>query len=264
MGSFLNVVIARLPARESVVRPRSRCPRCRTPIKAAENVPVLSYLLLGGRCRYCRAPISLRYPMVELLTAALTIALVKVYGPSAPLIPALVLAWALIAGSFIDLDHRLLPNQITIPGLVAGLGFSFLPGGIDPLDALLGALLGGGILIGLIALYWVLRKVEGMGFGDVKLLAMIGAFLGMRGVVVTLLVGSLLAVVISMALMLAGRMKPEPPPAVSGADEEPAAPASWRYASMPFGPFLSLGAIAYLLFGMAILEWLGHLAVVEL
>ena len=263
MGSFLNVVIARMPARESVVRPGSRCPRCRTPISIIDNVPVLSYLLLGGRCRYCRAPISVRYPMVELLTAALTIALVKVHGPTVVLIPPLLLAWALIAGSFIDLDHRLLPNQITIPGLVAGLGLALLPGGTDPLDALLGALFGGGILIGLIALYWVLRKVEGMGFGDVKLMAMIGAFLGISGVAVTLLVGSLLAVLISVVLMLAGKMKPEPPPSVAG-DGAPPAPASWRYASMPFGPFLSLGAISYLLFGITILEWLGSLAVVEL
>jgi leader peptidase (prepilin peptidase)/N-methyltransferase len=226
IGSFLNVCIHRLPLGQSIVRPRSHCPRCRKPIAAYDNIPLLSYLLLGGRCRHCRASISLLYPAVELFTGVTFVLVYLHYGISASGLKAALLASALIALSFIDLRHRLLPDAITFPGIAAGFLFSLWVGvndgtaallwgalGGTPLpstvfsvaDALLGALLGGGLLLGLGEVWYRLREVEGMGLGDVKLMAMVGLFFGLKLTVLSLLLGSLVGSLIGGGFMLATR-----------------------------------------------------------
>lgn len=226
IGSFLNVCIHRLPLGQSIVRPRSHCPRCQKQIAAYDNMPLLSYLLLGGRCRHCRAPISPLYPTVELLTGATLVLVYLHYGISASGLKAALLGSALIALSFIDLRDRLLPDAITFPGMAAGLLFALWVSvddgtaallwravGSTPLprvifsvaDALLGALLGGGLLFGLAEVWYRLRKVEGMGLGDVKLMAMVGLFFGLKLTLLTLLLGSLVGSLIGGGFMLATR-----------------------------------------------------------
>ncbi|NOZ87589.1 MAG: prepilin peptidase [Deltaproteobacteria bacterium] len=246
IGSFLNVVIARLPAGESLVSPGSRCPKCRMPISAFDNIPLLSYLVLLGRCRYCKARISARYPFVELLSGLLSAAIVKIHGPGLVSVSYLLLCYGLVAASFIDMELRIIPNKITLAGIITGFALSLFPGGLGPLESLGGAILGGGILLGMMLLYLVIRGIEGMGFGDVKLLAMIGSFIGFQGVAITLVIGSITTILTSFVLAALGKLKPESPGSTRGGNE---IKASWRYASLPFGPFLSVGAIAYVLFG---------------
>src|SRR5262245_5781171 len=176
IGSFLNVCIYRLPTDESVVRPASRCPQCATPIAWHDNVPVLSWLWLHARCRSCRAPIPARYPLVELATGGLALLALAMLGPTPAALVAFAFTAALLLITFVDLDHRFIPDEVSLPGIVIGLAAAFLPGGVTPLDALLGTLLGGGILWAVAWSYERLTGVEGMGFGDVKLLAMMGAF----------------------------------------------------------------------------------------
>lgn len=234
MGSFLNVVIHRLPRRESLVSPGSRCPSCGYQLRAIDNIPVLSYVMLGGRCRHCRTRISVRYPVVELVTAALFVVHYAVFGWTPLLAVRCLFAAAMVALFVIDLEHRLLPDAITLPGILAGLLASvFLPPGFPA--AAIGMLAGGGVLWLIGELYYRYSGEEGMGGGDVKMLAMIGAFLGWQGVLVTLLVASLLGSVIGTALMLA-----------RGGD---------RRLAIPFGPFLSLGALITLLWGDRIVAW---------
>jgi len=191
VGSFLNVCIYRLPRRESVVWPGSRCGSCNRPLDWYENIPVLSYAVLRGRCRTCRSHISLRYPIVEAITMAVFLLHWQVFGLQLILLPRLLFACAMIVLFAIDLEHQILPNVITLPGIVVGLLFSlFLPPGV--IAALEGAAFGGGLLW-LIAEAWLrLRGVEAMGFGDVKMLAMIGAFLGLKLVILTFVLSSLI------------------------------------------------------------------------
>jgi leader peptidase (prepilin peptidase)/N-methyltransferase len=179
VGSFLNVCIYRLPRGESLLWPGSRCPRCATPLRWYHNLPVLSWLVLRGRCAHCRAPISARYPLVELVTAVTWVVIAWLTPPDWLLPSRLVLGTALIVLFMIDLEHQILPNVITLPGIVIGFLFSLVapPG---PIDSLLGILIGGGVLYAIAWGYYALRKEEGMGMGDVKMLAMIGAFLGWR------------------------------------------------------------------------------------
>ena len=175
VGSFLNVCIHRLPHGRSIVQPPSNCPHCGYVLRWYDNFPVLSYAMLGGKCRQCRASISIRYPIVELVTMAIFVAHFLVLGPDIILVPRLVFACALIVLFAIDLEHHLLPNVITLPGVVVGLAFSLmLPPGI--VDALIGAIAGGGVLWLVGEAYFRYSGVEGMGGGDVKMLAMIGAF----------------------------------------------------------------------------------------
>ena len=233
VGSFLNVCIHRLPAGESLAWPASRCPRCRTPLKAYDNVPVVSYLILRGRCRACAAPISVRYPIVELLTAGLFAGCYLLFDP--PLLyQRIVFGCAMIVLFFVDLEHYRLPNQITLPGIVAGFVASFFmpPGGID---SLIGIVVGGGSLWLIGWLWLVLRKEEGMGFGDVKMLAMIGAFLGWKVMLATLFFSTLLGSAIGLVLIALqrGNLK----------------------TALPFGCFLALGGIAGSMFGDPIVGW---------
>ena len=244
VGSFLNVCIHRLPAEESLVSPSSHCPSCKFPIRFYDNIPLFSYLFLLGRCRSCKGKISLRYPLVELITALMAVALWHVFGLGFGFFFSFVLMAALVVIAFIDLDVRIVPDVISLPGIVLGLIFALANAWIEaepsavipsPLSSFLGILLGGGLLLGVAWGYQLLSGVEGMGGGDVKLLAMIGAFLGWPSVPIALFFASLGGSVIGLLLMLTK--------GVGG-----------KYA-LPFAPFLCLGAIFHLFFGQQIISF---------
>jgi len=235
IGSFLNVCIVRLPEERSIVRPRSHCPSCGHQIAWYDNLPVLSFVLLRGRCRACGVRISPLYPTVELLTGALAVALWMRLGTTLAFAGYFLFAAALVTITFIDLDHRIIPDVISLPGIVVGLAVSFVSPLVTPLEALLGVLAGGGVLLAIATGYEMLRGREGMGGGDVKLLAMIGAFLGWQSVFVTLMVASLIGSIIGVGLMVYQR-----------ADTKLA---------IPFGPFLAGGALVSLFFGDRILAF---------
>ncbi|MCX5811026.1 MAG: prepilin peptidase [Proteobacteria bacterium] len=230
VGSFLNVCIYRLPRIKSIVVPSSFCPTCEKPIKLYDNIPIISYLLLRGKCRQCSAHISIRYPIVEFITAFLFFMLFKKCGLSFELFVSMLFISLLIAISFIDLDFKIIPDVLSIGGLIAGFILAFFR---KPfffyLDALYGIFLGGGILFVIAYGYQLLRKREGMGGGDIKLLAMIGAFCGIKGVIFSLMAGSLLGTLVGIPMML-----------IKGEDA--------KYA-IPFGPFLSLGALIFMFLG---------------
>jgi leader peptidase (prepilin peptidase)/N-methyltransferase len=234
IGSFLNVVIYRLPRGQSIVTPPSSCPGCGSRLRAIDNVPVLSWLALGGRCHRCKAPISIQYPIVEAVTGLLFL-LVAWLTPVGPLLLArLLLVTILIVLFGIDLHHQILPNVITLPAVVIGFGFSLVaPPGWR--DSLLGILLGGGILYGIAAAYYAVRREEGLGMGDVKMLAMIGAFLGWKAVLVTLILSSFAGALVGVALIAFSR-------------------GTMRLA-LPFGTFLALGALAAMLVGEPLVTW---------
>jgi leader peptidase (prepilin peptidase)/N-methyltransferase len=234
VGSFLNVCIYRLPRGESLVRPRSRCPHCGWALAWFDNIPVLSWLALGGRCRQCREPIAWRYPVVEVVTALTWILIAWMTPPGALLVSRLVLATALIVLFMIDLEHQILPNVITLPGI--GLGFLFsLVAPPGPVASIVGALLGAGILYAIAAGYYMLRGEEGMGMGDVKMLAMLGAFLGWKAVLLTLVLSSFAGAIVGVIVLLVSRE-------------------SLRYA-LPFGTFLALGALVSMLVGDGLIAW---------
>ncbi len=239
VGSFLNVVIHRVPLGLSVVRPPSACPKCGTEIRPWQNIPILSWLLLRGRCGGCGTSISVRYLIVELLMGLLSLGLARRYGLSLEFAWSLIFAAGLLALTWIDLDHRLLPDRITLPGIVVGLGFAPLRSPADPMagfgDAVLGVLVGGGSLYAVAWLYAKITGREGMGGGDIKFLAMIGAFLGWQGVLLSLFLASVVGSVIGIAIMLVQR-----------ADSKLA---------LPFGPFLAIGALIALLDGPALIDW---------
>jgi leader peptidase (prepilin peptidase)/N-methyltransferase len=206
VGSFLNVCILRLPADESIVRPRSRCPSCHTQLAWWTNLPILSYLALGGRCAYCAAPISPRYLLVEALTGALFAAIYLRLGVTPHAIVAAAFVSALVVLTFIDIDHRIIPDVISIPGIAVGFAVSWLPGGVSPASSAAGLLLGGGLLAGAAWLYTWWTRRGGLGLGDVKLLAMIGAFLGWTAVPATMIVASLTGSAVGIpAILVRGR-----------------------------------------------------------
>jgi leader peptidase (prepilin peptidase)/N-methyltransferase len=235
VGSFLNVCIYRLPVSRSIVRPRSQCPQCGHPIRAVDNIPLLSYLFLRGRCRHCGKRIPLRYPVVELLSGVFAAMAVARFGPGWQALLMYALIAALLVITFIDLDHRIIPDAITLPGIPIGLAASFGPGWISPLESLIGILAGGGSLFLVAWGYQLITRREGMGGGDIKLLAMIGAFMGWKGVLFTIFVASLTGTLAGMALIIRrrGDMK----------------------LAVPFGPFLAVGAIAYLFIGTELWSW---------
>ena len=236
MGSFGNVLIHRLPLGKSIVFPKSRCPACDTAIRWYDNVPVLSYLILRGRCRSCGEPISWRYPGVEALTGLLFAGVVYRYGIGPMTVPLLLFAWALVVITVIDLDHRIIPDVISLPGTAAGLAVSFLPGSPRPVDAIIGSVAGAGFLFFVLYAYEKITGDEGMGMGDVKLMAMIGAFLGWQALPVTVLVSSLTGSLTGIGFAVA---KGEPV----------------RKFPVPFGPFLAFGAVVHMFFGVEILLW---------
>ena len=253
IGSFLNVVIYRLPRRESVVFPASSCPLCRARIRPYDNIPVLSFLVLGGRCRACKAPISLRYPLVEALTALLTLGLYLMLGLSVPLALYLPFTWALVALAFIDAEHQILPDRITLPGIacsllvpVAGrmpeLGWSPIAPRLSFADWALGVALGAGIPY-LVAVGYRLtqlsmpveERIDGMGMGDVKMLAMVGGFLGWKLVLLTIFAGSVLGSVWGLGGVALSRY-------------------GMKHA-LPFGTFLAMAAFLSLTSGGWLLGW---------
>ncbi len=235
VGSFLNVCIHRLPSGDSVVFPASHCPTCRHPIRPYDNIPVLSYLILHGRCRQCGSAISLRYPVVELLTGIAAAGAFSALGQSAHTLLLFAFLCALIVITFIDLDHQIIPDAISLPGIGIGFAAAVILGEPSWKASLGGILLGGGLLWAVAEGYYRLTGREGMGGGDIKLLAMIGAFLGWRAVPVTLLLGSISGAVIGGALMLIQRRDSRTP--------------------IPFGPFLALGAVCALFWGDALIAW---------
>ena len=236
VGSFANVCIYRLPRRESVVAPPSRCPSCGSLIRARDNVPLLGWLALRGRCRACRAPISPRYPAVEAANGLLWLALAVLRGPRAQTFVAMALVTALLVLSLIDLDHQILPDAITLPGIAAGIAASFLPGSsVRPLGALLAAA-GGWLAFAAVAkAYQRVRGIEGLGQGDWKLAAMLGAFLGWQPMLLTVLIASVAGTLVGLgAVALRGR--------------------DMRHA-LPLGTFLGAAGIGVVFFGEAILSW---------
>ncbi len=236
IGSFLNVCIYRLPKGLSVVSPPSSCPNCQTPIRPIDNIPILSYLLLRGRCHQCQAPISMRYPAVELLTGLLAVATFLRFGLQPALLLYFVFVSALLVITFIDIDYQIIPDSISIPGIGVGLTATFfIDGTPSPLQSAIGILVGGGILYVVATAYEWITGIEGMGFGDVKLLAMIGAFLGWRQVPIVLLAGSLTGSIIGISLMVYLRQD--------------------RKLAIPFGPFLAAGAVIALFFGERLIHW---------
>jgi leader peptidase (prepilin peptidase)/N-methyltransferase len=235
VGSFLNVCVHRIPSGESVVFPASQCPSCKQPIAPYDNIPVFSYVLLRGRCRSCKGRISPRYPFIEALSGFAAVATLAFDGLSPQFLIHFAFLAALIVITFIDLDHQIIPDPISLPGIVVGfLAALFLD---DPtwLASLSGILLGGGVLWAVAEGYYRLTGREGMGGGDIKLLAMIGAFLGWQAVPVTLLISSLGGTFVGFGLLL-----------LQGRDTR---------VPIPFGPFLAFGAICALFYGNELIAW---------
>lgn len=229
VGSYLNVVIHRLPLGLSTVTPASHCPHCASAVRALDNVPVVSWLLLRGRCRDCGEAISARYPLVELATAAGFVGAVARFGPTLQAVSAAALFALLVALAGIDFDHLLLPDKLTLPGLALGLAAQWaLPAG-SLARGIAGALVGAGFLLTVAGLWELARGQEGMGLGDVKMLAMVGAFLGVGGVAVTLVVSTLVGSIVGLGLIVAGRVE--------------------LGSKLPFGVFLAAGAAVALFAG---------------
>lgn len=233
-GSFLNAVVYRLPLGESILRP-SQCPRCDRPIRWYHNVPILGWVRLRGRCPDCGERISVRYPLVELAGGILMAAAVARWGLTVSAASTVIFSYLMLTLALIDVDHRILPNVITLPGAVAGFVLSFLDPRVTPLDSFLGGFLGGGILYGVAWLYLRARGREGMGMGDVKMMLLVGAFLGWRGAFMTIFIGSLLGSLVGLVLIRLSRKE-------------------WEYA-LPFGTFLAGAAIVVDYWGEELLAW---------
>jgi len=235
VGSFLNVCIYRLPEGKSVVFPPSSCPRCQTQIRWFDNVPVLSWLILRGRCRFCSEPIAWRYPLVEALNGLLTTALFVKLGPTTSFLVLFLFCSSLVVITFIDLDHQIIPDVISLPGIVIGFACSFFLPWLTWNASLLGIIAGGGSLLLVAYGYQFLTGKEGMGGGDVKLLAMMGAFLGWKAVPFIIFASSLVGSVIGGTVMLLQKKDAK--------------------LAIPFGPFLAFGAVLYIFYGREIIFW---------
>lgn len=295
-GSFLNVVIYRVPAGLSVVKPASRCPHCETPIRAWDNIPILSWFILGGKCRACKAPFSIRYALIELLVGLLTLALAYkifherlLHAPIADLLVPFFFLFlfiaALVALFFIDLDITELPPEITIPGIFVGLAYAWLvpefgavgsiTPNVDVADALIGTLMGGGIIFGLFSIYFILTGRVGMGGGDLWMMAFVGSFVGWQGLLFIFLASSVQGLVVAFTALALGAgqqdededglfrnkevaeieaeiRKEEGKPEL---EEDEDAQGVGKLA-VPFGPFIALSAVEYLFLGHIILPLL--------
>lgn len=236
IGSFLNVCIFRIPAHESIVKPLSQCPHCHQPIRFYDNIPMISFLVLRARCRDCGGKISWRYPLVELITALLALLLFMKFGLTLNFLVFFIFTAVLITISFIDLDHQIIPDILSLPGIpiffLAAIFIVRLPWH----EALIGLLIGGGMLFLIAFVYELLTKREGMGGGDIKLLAMIGGFLGWKSLIFVLLFSSLAGAVVGITVMIIKKQ-------------------DMKYA-VPFGPFLSLAAVAYIFWGEIFMRFL--------
>ena len=289
-GSFLNVCIYRLPLGLSVVKPRSLCPRCQRPIAFFDNIPLLSWLILGGRCRQCKRAISVRYLFIELLTGGVFLACYWHFGLTLATLKYCVFGFLLLGLIFTDAETKLLPDKLTLPGLVLGLLFSlfvpvndlasqFLPGAVNlpfgsdlvaplmsALDALLGAAVGAGFIYGAGAIYLRWRGIEGMGFGDVKLMAMVGAFVGIKLTVFTIFTASLVGSLFGVGTVILVWVKRTHRFMRSLANAQAARRRGWqsaqmvyRFYQMPFGVFLGSMALVAFFFGNKFLHWYGGL-----
>jgi leader peptidase (prepilin peptidase) / N-methyltransferase len=235
VGSFLNVCIYRVPAGKSVVFPPSACPQCQSAIRWFDNIPIFSYLFLRGRCRSCAAPISWRYPLVELLNGCLTAALLLRVGPTLTFVALFLFCSSLVVITFVDLDHQIIPDAISLPGIVVGFIFSFFLPWHSWSNSLIGIAAGGGSLFLVAWSYERLTGKEGMGGGDIKLLAMMGAFFGWRAVPFIIFAASLVGSVIGLTVMKLQKKDAK--------------------LAIPFGPFLAFGAVLYIFFGRQIIFW---------
>lgn len=234
VGSFLNVVILRLPdPSQSIVFPASHCPKCSSSLHWYENIPIISYLFLRGKCGHCRVPISLQYPLVELMMALLAAALMQRFQLSITTAGYFIFCAALLVIIFIDIHHQIIPDVISLPGIVLGVLFSLVSPTVTWQSALIGLFFGGGVLYAIAFFYYLLRKVDGMGGGDIKLLAMIGAWLGWQSLPFVIFASSFSGSVVGLIAMLyqkkGGRTR------------------------IPFGPFLSLSALVYMFYSEDIL-----------
>ena len=235
VGSFLNVCIFRIPESKSLVSPPSTCPSCNTAIRFYDNIPVLSYMLLRGRCRACKKSISLRYPLIELMTGLLWMLCYLKYGLTVECIIYIIFLSTLVVITFIDIDHRIIPDKISLPGIpVFFIAALFIPE-IGWKNSVLGILLGGGSLLLVAEAYHLITKQEGMGGGDIKLLAMIGALIGWKGVFFTVFASSAIGTLVGVIVMIITRNNMK--------------------LAVPFGPFLAFGAGLYVFLGEAIIRW---------
>ena len=235
VGSFLNVCICRMPKDESIVSPPSHCPFCDYRIRWYDNIPLLSYLLLRGKCRGCGAHISLQYPLVELLNGLLTLAIFYRFGLSITFVALFLFCSSLVVITFIDIEHQIIPDEISLSGIVIGFIFSFFLPWQTWLNSLLGILLGGGSLLLVAYGYQWLTGKEGMGGGDIKLLAMMGAFLGWKSIPFIIFASSLVGSILGITIML-----------IQKKDSKLA---------IPFGPYLAFGAILYIFYGRQLIQW---------
>ncbi len=236
VGSFLNVCIYRIPEGLSIIRPPSSCPKCGGAIRLYDNIPILSWLVLKGRCRDCREPISPRYLVVEVLTGLLSFVLFLNFDFSLKFLAAFIFCCALLVITFIDLDHQIIPDSITLPGIPICFLLSVLVLKLSWLDALLGIVIGGGALYLISFGYRLFTKRDGMGMGDVKLLTMLGAFLGWKSLIFILFTSSFLGSLIGLTMVWIKKT-------------------DMKYA-IPYGPFLSLGGIAYIFWGRPVMSLL--------
>ncbi len=236
IGSFLNVCIFRIPAEESIVKPLSQCPRCHHPIRIYDNIPIISFILLRGRCRDCGEKISWQYPLVELITAILALLLFMKFGLTLNFLVFFVFTAVLIVISFIDLEHQIIPDILSLPGIPIFFLAAIFIVKVPWLEAVIGLLIGGGVLFCIAIIYEWITKREGMGGGDIKLLAMIGGFLGWKSLIFVLLFSSFAGAIVGIAAMISKKQ-------------------DMKYA-VPFGPFLSAAAIAYLFWGDAFMRFL--------
>ena len=235
VGSFSNVCIYRIPRNESIIYPASHCPKCHSNILPKDNIPLLSYILLKGRCRNCKTKISIQYPMVEFLSGLIYLIIYLVYGLSVQTLIYILLSSALIIIAFIDLNQQIVPDVISLPGIVIGFILSFFVSYISFINSALGIVVGGGIILIIGLAGSLIFKKEAMGGGDVKLAAMIGAFLGWRCIIISLFLGFFLGALTGIILIMTKIKK--------------------REDAIPFGPFIVLGSFITLLWGEKILSW---------
>jgi len=235
IGSFLNVCIYRLPASKSIVHPRSMCPECENMIRSYDNIPILSYLLLKGKCRHCDAVISFRYPLIEIITGAFALCVFLKFGFTLEGLIYFAFISSMIVITLIDIDHRIIPDVISIPGIPVFFAASFALPAVTYIDSLIGILAGGGSLLLIAWLYNLITKKDGMGGGDIKLLAMIGALVGWKGVLFTIFVSSAVGTVSGMIIMLLTKKNMK--------------------LAIPFGPFLAIGAVLYIFYGSRLIYW---------
>jgi leader peptidase (prepilin peptidase)/N-methyltransferase len=235
IGSFLNVCIYRLPQSKSIVHPRSMCPKCETLIRFYDNIPILSYIALGGKCRHCKSPISFRYPVIEFLSGIFAVGVFLKYGLTFEALVYYTFVAALLVITFIDIDHQIIPDLITLPGIPIFFAASLVLPQITLVESILGILIGGGSLFLVAWFYHLLTHKEGMGGGDIKLLAMMGAVIGWQGVLFTIFLASAIGTISGLLVMLKTRKTMK--------------------LAIPFGPFLAIGGTAYILFGPQLIAW---------